>query len=441
MKNKQQVCSRIRILAVSGLLAAGLLLLGGCSWLDSLTASLTTVLDDHILTLDTNFTDPAEDVAGNNSIDSAAQTAETNGSGQLANASAPADPAGRFVLTADLDNLITEQIILGLDQTQKEIDLSPLLADYKIPENQVENLIQRIYDLFRQIYYGQPLYFFLDGSIHVQYELQSGWGDRVLTSLNLTIGYLDPNKQAADLAVLRQALLTEAARIAALADTGRPAWEKILVVHDELIRSIVYDSTLDPANNNAASALLNHTAMCQGYAQAFQLICQILDLDVSIITGQAAGIDHAWNLVTLDGVTYHLDVTHDDPVPDGGANEPVSHQHFLRSDAVMQATHTWDSGQFTACPVDGALYFIQNGLIADTRQALDTKIAQFMSSMNFQDAQSDQLEILYTGPDIPLEADIKPELTALMQQVDTTRTLYYRFSISKQIIQLIIAAP
>ena len=51
-------------------------------------------------------------------------------------------------------------------------------------------------------------------------------------------------------------------------------------------------------------------------------------------------IDEALRAVRLDGQTYYIDCTFDDPVPDRG--EYVSDQYFMLTAEELSETHVWD---------------------------------------------------------------------------------------------------
>lgn len=69
-------------------------------------------------------------------------------------------------------------------------------------------------------------------------------------------------------------------------------------------------------------ALVEGKAVCEGYARAFQLLCQRLNVECAVIEGYANEEDkksgvmertpHIWNSVNLDGEWYHTDVTWND---------------------------------------------------------------------------------------------------------------------------------
>lgn len=58
---------------------------------------------------------------------------------------------------------------------------------------------------------------------------------------------------------------------------------------------------------------VNHRAVCLGIAQAWNYICQYLEIPSILVTGEAklggTSMNHAWNLVQLNGKYRHIDVT------------------------------------------------------------------------------------------------------------------------------------
>lgn len=111
-------------------------------------------------------------------------------------------------------------------------------------------------------------------------------------------------------------------------------FEKALALHDWLINNADYSSYR--TFFGPEGVLVYGEGVCQSYASAYGLL-----LDKVGITHQAvvsAEMDHAWNLVQLDGEWYHIDVTWDDPV--GGTE---CHTYFGLSDELMSKDHTWDN--------------------------------------------------------------------------------------------------
>ncbi|MBR4108756.1 MAG: hypothetical protein IKK41_00305 [Oscillospiraceae bacterium] len=115
-------------------------------------------------------------------------------------------------------------------------------------------------------------------------------------------------------------------------------WEMALAVHDYLIVNSCYDETLQ--RNTNYDLLVNGTAVCSGYAMAYMDIMNRLGIECRFVESQP--MLHAWNLVKIDGSWYHVDVTHDDPTPDGYGY--VSHERFLKTDQEMKdlGYYGWD---------------------------------------------------------------------------------------------------
>ncbi|MBQ3424324.1 MAG: fibronectin type III domain-containing protein [Clostridia bacterium] len=63
--------------------------------------------------------------------------------------------------------------------------------------------------------------------------------------------------------------------------------------------------------------------VCEGYAQAFRYLCELTDFEGNVgcihVTGYAGSEDHSWNLVSIDGAHYLVDVTWMDA--DGDLND------------------------------------------------------------------------------------------------------------------------
>ncbi len=121
------------------------------------------------------------------------------------------------------------------------------------------------------------------------------------------------------------------------------AREKARAIHDYLVLNCKYDydnyvkGTVSLESRLAYGVLCKGSAVCQGYAAAFNLLARLADVPCEIVTGTAQGNTdlHAWNVVHIDGNDYYIDATHDDPVPDRVGY--VSYQYFLRTAEEMTA--------------------------------------------------------------------------------------------------------
>ena len=129
-------------------------------------------------------------------------------------------------------------------------------------------------------------------------------------------------------------------------------FEKELAIHDFLVLNTRYDvenyekGTIPTSSYNVDGILLKGVGVCEGYAQTFKMLLEKVGIE-SIIVSEPR-INHAWNMVKIDGKYYHVDVTWDDPVPDKQGR--VLHTYFNTSDRKMlQGKHVWDQTKYPKC--------------------------------------------------------------------------------------------
>ena len=93
--------------------------------------------------------------------------------------------------------------------------------------------------------------------------------------------------------------------------------EKLKLINDYLANNIVYDSNVEtnPASNDfdVYGALINGLCVCEGYAEAFKLLCDREGIPCITVVGTGNGGAHKWNMVLMeDGEWYTLDSTWND---------------------------------------------------------------------------------------------------------------------------------
>ena len=59
------------------------------------------------------------------------------------------------------------------------------------------------------------------------------------------------------------------------------------------------------------AALINKTAVCQGYASLFYRLARECDLEARVITGESHSENHVWNIVKIGKYYYYVDATWD----------------------------------------------------------------------------------------------------------------------------------
>lgn len=97
---------------------------------------------------------------------------------------------------------------------------------------------------------------------------------------------------------------------------GKSAYEKTEAVYHYLVSTVTYDhdNLKDDSYKlkyTAYAALLNKTAVCQGYAVALYRLLMELQVPCRVIGGTSGDEGHAWNIVRLGGLWYNADSTWD----------------------------------------------------------------------------------------------------------------------------------
>lgn len=125
--------------------------------------------------------------------------------------------------------------------------------------------------------------------------------------------------------------------------------EKVKAVHDYMVVTYKYDVDFEKGlygqdTYHWYGLLNNGTGVCQAYMELFFMFLAYEDFEVYKVEGWAKGTGgtyepHGWNVVYVDGVYYHVDVTFDDPVPDQG--NKISYKYFLKTSEEMAKDHMW----------------------------------------------------------------------------------------------------
>ena len=113
------------------------------------------------------------------------------------------------------------------------------------------------------------------------------------------------------------------------ANAGKSDYEKLLAYKTYICNAVSYNS--DAAKDDYDGGYSDPwqliyvfdgdgstNVVCEGYSKAFQYLCDLSGLTVYTVTGNMSGDgvvgagEHMWNIVTLDGANYLVDVTNSD---------------------------------------------------------------------------------------------------------------------------------
>ncbi len=139
-------------------------------------------------------------------------------------------------------------------------------------------------------------------------------------------------------------------------------YDRELLLHNRLASHVTYD--LDAPNaHNAYGALVEGRAVCEGYAEALQVLLHRAQIKSMLVFGSSVnpstGIPegHAWNMVEIRGNYYHVDLTWNDQ------ETATYHTYFNLTDTAISEDHTIDATPYAlpVCDATDAFYFNMGG--------------------------------------------------------------------------------
>ena len=188
-----------------------------------------------------------------------------------------------------------------------------------------EKFYDNISAAFGAVAADHPELFWLDG----EFTMRSG----SISGVTVTLSYIYNNDS--DIYSKRAELETAVSKIIASAQ-NRSCFEKEVFFHDFLCKNVVYNNTQTTTDEDYTvyGALVKGTAVCEGYAEAFQLLLNKCGINCITVRGLGDGAPHMWNMLELDGDWYGTDITWD------GAGNNISYKFFNITDEKMSQRHT-----------------------------------------------------------------------------------------------------
>ena len=155
-------------------------------------------------------------------------------------------------------------------------------------------------------------------------------------------------------------------------------YDQILFLHDYLVDSVEYDSdavddilegdgkTVHPSSTSYG-AFIEGKAVCSGYAAAFAILVQELNVPCIRVQGRKiGGENHEWNAVYFEGASYFVDVTWDDPLTTG-EHDNRSHLYYFINQAELSKTHEIAEGEIVpTCTATAHEYYRHHGYFSES---------------------------------------------------------------------------
>ncbi len=177
---------------------------------------------------------------------------------------------------------------------------------------------------FERFLYEHPEYFWVHP---YEYQLHKREIDDKVR-LSFTLSFFLDEKSVEE---KREIFNSKVEKIVDEANGKNGTYNKVLFVHDYILKNTQYDDMLAKSEDDTSSDRLKRTAygclvegetVCSGYAYAFNLIMQKLGYECGAVFNHdrtqilGVGDPHVWSYCKLDGEYYYFDLTWDDVAPD-----------------------------------------------------------------------------------------------------------------------------
>ena len=164
-------------------------------------------------------------------------------------------------------------------------------------------------------------------------------------------------------------------------------YDRELYLHDVLIESCEYDEEVSSIEDNfraftVVGALLDKSAVCEGYSRAYQYLLSVAGIESYCVLGTGEDELHMWNAVSICDNWYYVDTTWDED-EDGGvcydyfnmSSEQIEASHIVNDDFTVFSDEEICGDEYTPpqsfniasfdCNDESLSYHMQNGLCID----------------------------------------------------------------------------
>ena len=195
------------------------------------------------------------------------------------------------------------------------------LQDTALPEESTvaEDLFYAAVEHTGEPTQGDYLYFHMSGCDYVSDCVQEG--DRYQVTLTYTMSYRTTAEQESQVDARVKEIL-DGLNVYDMAD-----YEKVKAVYGYLCKNVSTETIPDANAYTAYGALVEKSAVCQGFASSFYRLMLELGVDARMVSGKIGETNHGWDIVAIDGVYYNVDATKD------AGFTPEQYNYFLKADS------------------------------------------------------------------------------------------------------------
>ncbi len=154
--------------------------------------------------------------------------------------------------------------------------------------------------------------------------------------------------------------------------------DQLQYIHDFICQNVQYDKLKKQYSHEIIGPLGQGVGVCEGIAKTVKVLCDALNIGCIIAIAEAnpdkqIKYRHAWNIVELDGVTYHLDATFDNSL---SHDDEIRYDYFLQDDAHIFRDHEPLVWSVPACHSQDRFYYREKKLSFTRMEDVQKRAAQ-----------------------------------------------------------------
>lgn len=219
----------------------------------------------------------------------------------------------------NLTNLTAEDVLYqGLKNASEIIDLT----QYKLTPDDLQTLFSKVLNDNADLFYVGNRW---------SYYPSGGYVTRVLPTYTMSGDELQEAKNVFD---------SEIQKILKGVNDSWSDLEKALYFNDYICTHFAYDT--DYQIYDAYGFLTQKKGVCQAYTLLYGYLLKQEGIEST--TANSSAMNHIWNVVSIDGNWYHVDVTWNDPLRSSNDIPGYAgHENFLRNDTGIGSTghYSW----------------------------------------------------------------------------------------------------
>lgn len=154
-------------------------------------------------------------------------------------------------------------------------------------------------------------------------------------------------------------------------------WEKEQYIHDFICENVTYDKLKKQYSHEIIGPLGQGVGVCEGIAKSVKVLCDQLSIPCIVVISENnpeknIKYRHAWNVIQIEGVWYHLDATFDNSL----GKKEVRYDYFNLGDKSIFKDHEPLIYSAPGCGEDQRFYYKEKKLSFTKKEDVEKRCKQ-----------------------------------------------------------------